>query len=43
MKKILDSDWSRAVKLVCDSVQKFIILCNYNLKANKPIQIQKFL
>ena len=24
-------------------MQKFIILCNYNLKANKPIQIQKFL
>ena len=45
MKILLDSDWLRAVQLLCncpwnchskmcDSVQKFVISCNYNLKAN---------
>ena len=43
MKKILDFDWSRTVQLLCNSVEKFVILCNYNLKANKPIKMQKFL
>ena len=47
MKKILDSDWSRAVQLhckkMCNSVQNFVISCNYNLKANEPIKMQKFL
>ena len=37
MKKFLDSDWSRAVQLFCNSVQKFVISCSYKLKANKPI------
>ena len=27
----------------CNSVQKFVISCKYNLKANKPIKSQKFL
>ena len=43
MKKLIDSDWSRAVQLLCNSVQKkcnsvqkFVISCNYNFKANTP-------
>ena len=27
MKKILDSDWSTAVQLICNSVQKSVIPC----------------
>ena len=43
IKKLIDSDWSRAVQLLCNSakmcnsVQKCVISCNNNLKANKPI------
>ena len=40
MKKLLDYDWSRAVHLLCNSVQNCVISCNYNLKANKSIKMQ---
>ena len=40
MKKLLDYDWSTAVQLLCNSVQKIVISCNYNLKANKSIKMQ---
>ena len=43
MNKLLDSDWSRAMQLLCNSVQKSVFSCNYILKANKPIKMQKFL
>ena len=45
IKKLLDSDWSREVQLLCNSVQKcvIVILCNYNLKANMPLKMQKSL
>ena len=39
MKNLHDSDWLKAAQLLCNSVQKFVISCNYNLKANKPIQL----
>ena len=42
MKKLRDSDWSRAVELLCNSVQKCVIPCK-NLKANKSVKMQKFL
>ena len=32
MKKLLDSDWLRAVQLLRNSVQICVILCNYNYK-----------
>ena len=40
MKKLLDYDWSRAVQLLGISLQKCVISCNYNLKANKSIKMQ---
>ena len=43
MKKFLDYDWSRAMQLLCNSVQECVISCNYNVKANKSIKMQKFL
>ena len=42
MKKLRDSDWSRAVELLCNYVQKCVIPCK-NLKANKSVKMQKFL
>ena len=32
MKKLLDSDWLRAVQFLCNSVQNFVIPCNHNYK-----------
>ena len=43
MKKLLDYDWSRAVQLICNSVQKCLISCSCNFNANKSIKMQKFL
>ena len=42
MKKLLDYDWSRAVQLLCNSVQKCVISCNYNLKAYKQSKCRSF-
>ena len=42
IKKLLDSDWSRAVQLLCNSVQKYVISCNYNLKANYQSKCKNF-
>ena len=43
LKKLLEYDWSTAVQLHCNSLQKCLILCNYDPKANKSIKMQKFL
>ena len=32
MKKLFDSDWLRAMQLLCNSVQKCVIPCNCNCK-----------
>ena len=43
MKKFLDSDWLRAVQLLCNFVQKSLIPCNYNCKKYQLIGPQTLL
>ena len=38
VKKLPDSDWSRAMHLFCNSVQKCVIPCR-NVKIIKPIKV----
>ena len=42
MQKLLNYDWSRAVQLLCNSVQKCVISSNYNLKVISKSKFRSF-
>ena len=43
MKKILNSYWLKATQLLCNSVQKCVIPCNYNYKKYNLIALETLL